>query len=68
MGIKKRENTEGDNVKMTTEYKRYRKESGMAKFEKDCRLTYERHRLKKAYKIPGTQEAGRYAMFIRHLP
>lgn len=51
---------------MTVEYKEYRRRSGMAKFERLCRLTSERGRMKKAYKVPGTREHGKWCNYSRH--
>lgn len=42
-----------------------RKTLGIAKFERTCRLTDFCGKQKKAYKVPGTKEAGRYAMMLR---
>ena len=39
-----------------------RRRSGIASFERKCRLTKENSRLKKAYRVPGTKEAGRWYM------
>lgn len=36
--------------------------TGIAKFERECRCTFEGSVWKKAYRVPGTPEAGRYAM------
>jgi len=50
---------------MPKKYKTYRKQSGMAQFERNCRLTRSPNgRLVKAWRVPGTQEAGRHSMFI----
>lgn len=48
---------------MSKEFKRFRRESGMARFERECRLATECGRCKKAYRIPGTPEAGKHAMY-----
>lgn len=53
---------------MTQEYKNYRRSFGMAQFEKNCRLTPEMGRMKKAWKVPGTQEHGKHAMLFRMGP
>ena len=45
-------------------FRRFRRLSGMARFERDCRMTREDGRLKKAWRVPGTQEAGRHNMFL----
>lgn len=39
-----------------------RREVKIAKFERRCRCTTEGNRTKKAYKVPGTAEAGQHAM------
>jgi len=44
-------------------WKQARKESGLARFEREStRLTHEEGRLKRAYRVPGTREAGQYHM------
>lgn len=50
-------------MKMTQEYRNYRRLSGMVKFEKDCRLTSFNGRRMKAYKVPGTPENGQWEMY-----
>lgn len=42
-----------------------RRRLGIAKFERECRLAMELGRMKKAWRVPGTQEAGRRAMLQR---
>jgi len=42
--------------------KRARRESGIAEFERGCRLTKENGRKRKAYLVHGTQEAGHWSM------
>ena len=49
---------------MTSEYKKFRRESGMAKFEKECSCEMDEGRMRKKYFIPGTQENGKRAMFL----
>ena len=44
--------------------RKLRKKWGLPKFERECRLTYEGSRLKKAYKVPGTREHGWHAMMM----
>lgn len=53
-------------MQMSLAYREYRKKSGMAKFERDCRVVANTTgRLAKAYKVPGTREHGEYCMFLR---
>jgi len=42
--------------------RRARRETGIARFERSCRLTQEGRWWKKAWRVPGTREAGRHAM------
>lgn len=42
-----------------------RRRLGIAKFERECRTITECGRVKKAWRVPGTQEAGRHAMLSR---
>jgi hypothetical protein len=42
--------------------KKARRESGIAEFERNCRLTKENGRKRKACFVPGTQEAGHWSM------
>lgn len=48
-------------------YRVARRHYGIPKFEKNCRLTEEINRLKKAYKVPGTKESGEYATLCRYV-
>lgn len=47
--------------------RQFRRQSGMAKFERTCRLTKMGGRLTKAWKVPGTQEHGRWSSMNRLL-
>ena len=50
---------------MTGEFKKFRRLSGMARFEKNSRLTHDVDgRLVKAWRVPGTAEAGKHNMFL----
>ena len=58
-------------IKMTAEFRAYRRRSGMAKFERECRVVVWNGRRVKAYDVPGTREAGKLAMYYaqyRNLP
>jgi len=48
---------------MNEAYKKFRRESGMARFENGCRLVVEDGILKKAWRVPGTREAGVWNMY-----
>ena len=50
-------------MKMSRQYREYRSWSGMAKFEKECRLTGLNGKEMKAYKVPGTPEHGTHCMY-----
>lgn len=39
-----------------------RRDVGLPKFERECRCTRFGSRMMKAYKVPGTREAGQYEM------
>lgn len=47
------------------QWTRARRETGLAEFERTCRLTTEAGRRKKAWKVPGTDEAGKHSMLTR---
>ena len=49
---------------MTPTVRIVRRSYGLPKFEKECRLTPELGRMKKAYRVPGTQEAGTYQSLL----
>ena len=46
--------------------RKFRRTSGMARFERECRLTEadDSRRKVKAYRVPGTPEHGRHHMFL----
>lgn len=46
-------------------YKLAERRVGIRKFEKGCRLVEFCGRMQKAWRVPGTQEAGRHAMLRR---
>tara|TARA_B100000131_G_scaffold122529_1_gene119627 strand:+ start:111 stop:359 length:249 start_codon:yes stop_codon:yes gene_type:complete len=54
-------------TKIDKEMRRLRKHYGLPKFERECRLTHEGSRLKKAYKVPGTREHGYHAMMMMQI-
>lgn len=47
---------------MTKEYRAYRRKHGIAEWERNCRFARFQHRLMRAYKVPGTPEAGQHEM------
>lgn len=55
---------------MNMQWRQARRETGIAKFERDCREVVcgvhggGRWWMAKAYRVPGTQEAGRHAMLL----
>jgi len=51
---------------MDKAFRQARKEVGLPRFERNCRvIDGDTGRRKKAYAVPGTQEAGRHAMLCR---
>lgn len=50
---------------MTKEMRKARRAVGLPKFEKECRYTYFRDVLTKAYKVPATREHGEYCNLRR---
>jgi hypothetical protein len=63
--MKRNENTNTKGHEMEKTYQTARRRLGIPAFERDCRLTSELGRMKKAYRVPGTSEAGRYQMMLR---
>ena len=51
---------------MNKDLRDFRRTSGWAAFQRECRLASDCGRMVKAYRVPGTPEAGREAMF-QHL-
>jgi len=51
---------------MSEIWRRARRLSGLARFERTCRLGTMGGRRMRAWRIPGTAEAGRHAMLERH--
>ena len=49
-------------VRMSDVWKRARRASGLARFERRCRLTRCGGRYIKAWRVPGTQEHGTHCM------
>ena len=47
---------------MNATIRQLRKELGIAKYERECRLTSENGRMKKAWRVPGTPEHGHHTM------
>ena len=51
----------------TALYRKARRQVLIAKFERNCRCVQFEGRRRKAYAVPGTQEAGRHAMLRRRI-
>jgi len=47
---------------MTKVFRRARRLSGLAKFERQCGVAREGGRCRKAWRVPGTREAGQWSM------
>ena len=52
---------------MNSKLKAVRKKYGLPEFEQECRVILSEGHRKKAYRVPGTPEAGMHAVLIRRV-